>query len=424
MSTQVHTERKGESLKLTVEIRVPAGQSMMECEEQIQDAVNRIGSAATRECLGDFDTDGSPISVAGISFTSKGPVSKKYQTPYGEVAVDRHVYQSGWGGATYCPMDRDARVINSTTPRFARSAASKYAAMKSTEAQRDLEENHGRKVSRCYLQDIASDVAAIAQDKQDRWTYEQPPLEGMVHTVGLGVDGTCMLFCEEGYREAMVGTITLYDEQGDRLHTIYVAAAPEYGKQSFFDRMDTEIRDCKKRYPWAYWVGVADGAKDHWPWLKKHTQRQILDFFHASGYLDKAAAGVCARKADRQSWMDQRAHDLKHERGTAGRLIQEMKDALAKRKLGKEVRTGLQRTVGYFENHLKKMNYPQYRRDHLPIGSGVTEAACKTVIKHRMCGSGMKWKSSGAGEVLRLRSLTQSGTRWAQFWQKISRFGI
>ena len=101
-----------------------------------------------------------------------------------------------------------------------------------------------------------------------------------------------------------------------------------------------------------------------------------------------------------------------------------MKEALDQRRLGRQVRAGLVSALGYFENHRAKMNYAQYRQEGLPIGSGVTEAACKTLVKQRMCGSGMKWKSSGAGEVLRLRSLMQSGTRWEQFWQKISRFGL
>jgi hypothetical protein len=54
----------------------------------------------------------------------------------------------------------------------------------------------------------------------------------------------------------------------------------------------------------------------------------------------------------------------------------------------------------------------------------VTEAACKTVVKQRLCGSGMKWKQSGAAAVLRLRSLILTEGRWEQFWNKIDRFGF
>ena len=69
------------------------------------------------------------------------------------------------------------------------------------------------------------------------------------------------------------------------------------------------------------------------------------------------------------------------------------------------------------------MNYAEYRSKDLPIGSGVTEAACKTLIKQGLCRSGMRWKDKGASIVLALRCLVQS-ERWEQFWHKINQYGI
>jgi len=45
-----------------------------------------------------------------------------------------------------------------------------------------------------------------------------------------------MLLCESGWREAMVGTVSLYDAEGERQHTIYIGATPEYGKAIFLER--------------------------------------------------------------------------------------------------------------------------------------------------------------------------------------------
>ena len=61
---------------------------------------------------------------------------------------------------------------------------------------------------------------------------------------------------------------------------------------------------------------------------------------------------------------------------------------------------------------------------HEPIGSGVTEAACKVIVKQRLCGSGMKWKEAGAAAVLSLRCLSYTRERWGQFWSKIDRWGF
>jgi hypothetical protein len=110
------------------------------------------------------------------------------------------------------------------------------------------------------LQDLATHVGTVAQAKEENWNYAMPELAGRV-TTGIGVDGTCMLICDQKWREAMTGSLSLYDKHGERLHTIYVGAAPEYGKETFFDRMEREIVRVKKLYSTEHFVGIADGCK-------------------------------------------------------------------------------------------------------------------------------------------------------------------
>jgi hypothetical protein len=64
--------------------------------------------------------------AGSIKLTSKGQVEKDYQTPYGVATVARHVSQSTQGGPTSCPLDRDARIVVSSTPRFAEVLSHKY----------------------------------------------------------------------------------------------------------------------------------------------------------------------------------------------------------------------------------------------------------------------------------------------------------
>lgn len=68
------------------------------------------------------------------------------------------------------------------------------------------------------------------------------------------------------------------------------------------------------------------------------------------------------------------------------------------------------------------MHYHTLVKDNLPIGSGVTEAICKTIVKQRLCQSGMKWNEKAAGLVQSLRTLERSN-QWEQFWRKISQCG-
>src|SRR5262249_49518592 len=184
----------------TIRIEIPYGPSMLEAEEVIQERLNEAGTLATGEVLQRFDTDGSPIQIADTKLTSMGRVLKEYQTPYGVAPVERHVYQSSRGGKTYCPLDRNARVVGSSTPKFARTVSHKYAEFGSSRVIEDLRENHGRTVARSFVQNVADAVAAVAMAKEQDWGYALPELEGSVATVAIGMDGTCLLMCEGGWR--------------------------------------------------------------------------------------------------------------------------------------------------------------------------------------------------------------------------------
>ena len=249
-------ERDGD--RITIQIECDLSDSMLDTEEAIQAALNDAGTVATREALTRFDTDGSPIEVGQVRLTRKGQQPKHYQTPYGQVTVERHVYQTASGGKTYCPLEHEARIIIASTPRFAKQVSHKYAQTSGAAVVRDLEENHGRPVTRKFVQDICEAVAGIAQASEETWEYAVPKLDRWVKTVAIGLDGTCVLFAKGGYRQAMVGTISLYDPDGERLHTIYIGASPEYGKAQFLARLQREVERIKQQYPEAFRVGIAD----------------------------------------------------------------------------------------------------------------------------------------------------------------------
>jgi len=344
---------------VTIQIRICLSRSMVDTEEAIQAALNEAGSLATAEALRQFDTDGSPLEMGPTRWYSKGQAPKTYQTPYGEAVVERHVYQTPQGGPTFCPLERDARIILTSTPRFAKQVSHKYAEMSSGRVIADLASNHGRKVARSFVQDLADAVGSVAQAKEESWHYQTPQLDRAVATVGVGLDGTCMLMVQEGYRQAMVGTVALYAADGERLHTIYVAATPEYGKATFQQRLRREVEYVRGLYPEALLTGVADGAADNWEFLGGYTDDQVIDFYHAVHYLRLAAKAASPRSVPgRESWLDERCHRLKHEEGAAGALLAELQ-GLGTAQLGEEVREGLQEAITYFSNHQHQMGYAE-----------------------------------------------------------------
>src|SRR5947209_9096414 len=410
----------------TVQVEVPYNGSMLDVEETLQDRLNEAGVLATGEGLRQFDPDGSPITVGPVKLTTKGPVEKDYQTPYGVATVARHVYQTPQGGPTYCPLDRDARIVVTSTPRFAKMISHKYAEFSSTRAQIDLAENHGRAVSRCLIQDVADAVAAAALAKEEDWSYTLPKFDEPPSTVALSLDGTCTLMCEDGWREAMVGTLAFYDRQGERQHTIYLGATPEYGKAKFLGRLEAEIAQARAKCPDARYVGIADGAKGNWEFLGRHTDVQVTDFWHAAEYLGKAAVVIYrGHPRTKEAWLEDACHRLKHEPDGAAWVLKQLR-RLARERPWAKGHEDVQRAITYFTNQsgTGRMDYASRVAANQPIGSGVTEAACKVIVKQRLCGSGMKWSEDGAAVVLSLRALSYTPERWNQFWSKVDRWGF
>jgi hypothetical protein len=76
--------------------------------------------------------------------------------------------------------------------------------------------------------------------------------------------------------------------------------------------------------------------------------------------------------------------------------------------------------LAYFRRYRHRMRYAKARAQNLPIGSGVVEAACKTLATERMKRSGMRWRPTGGQAILTLRALHQSA-RFERGWKLLSR---
>ena len=81
-----------------------------------------------------------------------------------------------------------------------------------------------------------------------------------------------------------------------------------------------------------------------------------------------------------------------------------------------ELTETLHKAATYFERNAERMRYPEFRRQHLFVGSGVIEAGCKTVIGSRLKQSGMFWTVRGANAIIALRCCRLSG-RFEDYWE-------
>lgn len=397
---------------------------MLRIEENVQEVLCSGGRMIMNEALQNFDADGSPIRVGDMKLTSKGKFKKSYHTPYGAVQIERETYQSSKGGKMYCPLENKADVILNATPKYAQMVSMKYAQMGADALVDDIECTLGTHITRKYARDLGDCVGAMALSKEEAWEYDVELEDGEnISTVSVSLDGTCMPMKEGGYRMAMCGSVSLHNSDGERLHTIYTGNAPEYGKAAFKERFSQEIERVKELFPDAEYIGLADGAKDNWSFLDDHVDHNVLDFYHASEYVNAAAEAIfCGRDTKKEHWLETWLTRLKHSKGGAKRLLNEMKSHVEERRI-KDLQEQLEKSITYFDNNYKKMQYYKFVKRKQPIGSGVVEAACKTLVKQRLCASGMRWSNDSAMCVLKLRSLYMSSGRWAQFWRNVDKYG-
>ena len=156
------------------------------------------------------------------------------------------------------------------------------------------------------------------------------------------------------------------------------------------------------------------------------TQEQVVDFYHVTQYLWSAAEVLFAASASElRPWIDDWCQRLKHEIGASAALIADLElrgKALGRKRLPGEIEAALTS----LRNQVKGggMNDAELVERQIPLGSGVTETACKVIVKHRLCGSGMRWQERGAAAVLSLRCLTSTPERWSQFWSRVERCGF
>ncbi len=161
-------------------------------------------------------------------------------------------------------------------------------------------------------------------------------------------------------------------------------------------------------------VNVADGAPDNWSSLGETLPCgvEVLDFYHAAEHLS-AALGA-AYGAGTPSYQE-RLETLRTTLRDAPHGVDKVIRALGRLRTRSPRRQALQKALAYFREHRARMPYADLRVRNVPIGSGVVEAACKTLVSQRMKRSGMRWRTAGGQAILTFRALCQS-ERFARAW--------
>jgi hypothetical protein len=165
-------------------------------------------------------------------------------------------------------------------------------------------------------------------------------------------------------------------------------------------------------------IALSDGGSGLEAFFRKNFPRAecILDFWHAAEHLTELGLALYPDdEAQRKQRVGAWCHQLKHDGGATTLSTLEAIDISG---CSSTARQAHAECLGYFRNHLHRMDYPRYVANGWQIGSGPVESACKTVVANRLKGSGMRWGEDGSDAVCHLRALylSQPG-QWESFWK-------
>ena len=139
----------------------------------------------------------------------------------------------------------------------------------------------------------------------------------------------------------------------------------------------------------------------------------MIDYYHACEYIHKLSEALFRDARRAQAWARKMCRWLKEKPRAIYRILHSAA-AIRSRRIVRRARSkAYRKAYGYLRKHIRHLDYVGYRRNHLPIGSGVTEAACKTVFTQRLKQSGMAWKVEGGQWIVDLRVIHLSGV-WSR----------
>lgn len=418
----------------------------------ITEAAAATGRAVFKAFLESKDVRFSEVVVGDETFRFKCLSEKTFLSFWGPEAVTRALYQSADDIRTVVPLDAAWGMENHFMVVEVREASVfAHAQMPSEEAQTLFEKCALFHPHRTQIKRLSRNMEKIMNaqraelDERIRGEEELPP---GVCALSVSMDGANVLMREPGgkrgrpaerpmemrqsentaYRNAMVGTVTLYgavpeeEKTPERLSTRYVARMPEENAVTFKSQLEAEVAALLRKLPPEIpKVFLCDAARSIWKYRHAsalfHTFEPLVDCCHALEHLSLAAEALFGKgTTEALQWFEQYTTVLIEEDDGARRVLRSMDYYVTARSLSTSRREAFNHQRTFFANNARMMTYAQFRRRGLPIGSGPVEAACKTLIKQRFCRSGMRWTCEGGQAILDPRTYIKSG-RWELMWK-------
>ena len=390
-------------------------------------AMHRAGAAALHHLLNEPGPVPTTVGCAcGQRAQYHDQRSRNVLTALGPVRFERAYFHCASCHCGQSPRDRGLDIVDTEySPGVRRMMAVVGSEVCFDQGREQLELLAGIEVTRKAVERHAE---AIGQDIERREQAEiqravqldLPEIAGSeIPTLYIEMDGTGVPVTvseSEGRkgknagqpahtREVKLGCVftqTTTDPEGrpvrDCGSTTYAGAIEN--AEDFGRRMYSEV--WRRGWPRAdKKVIIADGAVWIWNIADREFPGaiQIVDLYHAREHLWVLAAKLFPAQ-DHQKVRWAAALQKKLDSGKIESLVRQLRSFSAGSIEAAEL---LRVEAEYFERNRDRMRYPHFRSQKLFVGSGVIEAACKTVVAKRLKQSGMFWTVRGANAILALR---------------------
>ena len=355
-------------------------------------------------------------------------------TLFGPIRLVRWVYQSRQvGEPALFPLEINLGIEpGGATPALALRVAWLTAAATQTQTLEILRQDHGVHFSVATLRKLTAAVAEqLGQHQHEVQLARLLELLRQAHAssgprcivLSIGRDGVFVPVRQRGpFQEAAAATVAVYDRAGKRLGTVYLGRMPQPGQTTLSTQLTRLLTDVLTQWhgplprlcyvtdaghhPTEYFRTVLQrmrhprtGAALHWEW--------VIDYYHVCGYVTKLAEALFGAGPEAATWAHKMRRWLRDKAHGAYRVLHSAA-ALKDRRGLQGSPTLYADAYQYLRTRLAFLDYVDYRRRGLPIGSGVTEAACKHVFTWRFKQSGMTWNHASAQTILDLRLLRVS----------------
>ncbi len=436
---------------------------LLKIEGRIQELLNARGCEILGEVMREADTDAPEVEIAGERWGNRRIGRGEYQTTFGPVVFERSFYQRGGRGRVAVPLELRLGLVEGTyTPKMARVLSLTTAMMTDEDGEAFLAEVGTARASKSTIHRVPRAMAARheinrtviekavrGQDKiPQEATTMQVALDGVMvpqdgehakprgrktkspdpprHEQRYGLVASPGPANDDGHEgrawhEASVGTVAFFDAEGRRLKTIYLARMPEPLKATLVQSLNDEVEAVLGERADLNVVFASDGAAPHWTAVKPIADRVALhstghtmflvDAYHVAEYVQKAANAVTGQdtaeaKVLAATWRE----TLKETEGGARTVLRSMRARLVSVENASQ-RKDLEEAIAYIDNqnNLGRMKYAEAQRRNYPIGTGITEAAAKTVVGTRMKRSGARFSQHGGQTVMLFRTAVLSG---------------